>query len=434
MAQSLVVLGVDIGTTTCHCVLARLAIEHDGVKFSKNILGAMEILYESSISFTPFHGDQVNVEALGERVLEWLSHCSLPIHCAGAIVTGLASRSHNRHKVDSLLKELLPKPMVVATEDPRLESWVSWQGSCGAYSKALPESYFINIDIGGGTSNIAIGKAGKVLATGSYFIGARHFVLKNGKWTRASEFAGKIPEVSGGLEEQAHQIAKAYAELLEAILVGNEDPRLEGLIQAPYSSRMVEAFVCFSGGVGELVYRKASKGLFEFNDLGPALAHALRQSKFFASRMRHQPHFKTRATVVGIGIHNARLSGSSIWLSPETPLPLLHIPILAAYSFQELMDPNLRTLETSGLSAVQLKGSPTNYDHLRQAALGIHKSLGNGIILLEKNYGKVLGSVLHQMGLTGVVALDEVEPVPAHFVSLGCPLENTVPISYYGFY
>ena len=48
-------------------------------------------------------------------------------------------------------------------------------GNCHALSKSHPTTPILNLDIGGGTTNLALGLDGQVLATGCLFVGARHF-------------------------------------------------------------------------------------------------------------------------------------------------------------------------------------------------------------------------------------------------------------------
>ena len=69
-------------------------------------------------------------------------------------------------------------------------------GNCHALSKSHPTTPILNLDIGGGTTNLALGLDGQVLATGCLFVGARHFEFAPGGYTlkRLSPYATALLE------------------------------------------------------------------------------------------------------------------------------------------------------------------------------------------------------------------------------------------------
>ena len=73
-----------------------------------------------------------------------------------------------------IVRSRLGDALVATADDPCLEAWLAFQASAAGLSKSHPERWVINLDIGGGTTNIAVGKAGEVFRTGSLFVGARH--------------------------------------------------------------------------------------------------------------------------------------------------------------------------------------------------------------------------------------------------------------------
>ena len=48
-------------------------------------------------------------------------------------------------------------------------------GNCQSLSRSHPQMPFVNLDIGGGTTNLAVGIDGRVVGTGCLMVGARHF-------------------------------------------------------------------------------------------------------------------------------------------------------------------------------------------------------------------------------------------------------------------
>lgn len=444
MDHSLSLLGIDIGTTTSHCVLARADITTHPVFRSKRVLSNIKILYESPVSMTPFLANSLDVAAIEILLSSWLERVGATVSVidnAGAIITGLASRAHNSDGLKKILSRKIPQAMVLTAEDPRLESFVSWHGSCGFLSESVPERYFLNIDMGGGTSNIALGKNGHVLATGSYFIGARHFLSENGKITPNSDYAKHLPKPSAeSMEEYAARLASFYVSLLEDIVQGKAHCAIKPLTQATYDGQAKDIAVTFSGGVGELVYQRTNSDPFRYGDLGPFIAAAIRSSPFFAPLIStFEPLHKTRATVIGLGIHNTWVSGTSLHLPNNTLLPKPNIPIVARLSFSSSSETIEKVLRLTFLpfSAMQIEGAPKNYAHLLEFASHFKKlSHQHFVFILEKNLGKVFGGALSGWKESGTrcMVIDEVEAVPAHFVSIGKPVDNSVPLSFFGFY
>ena len=72
--------------------------------------------------------------------------------------------------------------LIATADDPLLESWLAFMGAASALSLAHPETAFVNLDIGGGTTNVALGINGEVLSAGSFWIGARHLQFHAGTY------------------------------------------------------------------------------------------------------------------------------------------------------------------------------------------------------------------------------------------------------------
>ena len=62
--------------------------------------------------------------------------------------------------------------MIATAGDPALESWLAFMGNCHALSLAKPGVPIVNIDVGGGTTNLALGIDGQVVAAGALHVGA----------------------------------------------------------------------------------------------------------------------------------------------------------------------------------------------------------------------------------------------------------------------
>src|SRR5581483_3606559 len=120
----------------------------------------------------------------------------------------------------------------------------------------------LNIDIGGGTTKLAVVQKGRVIATAAIHVGGRLQVFDgDGKVTRL-EPAGQALAAAAGMDWQmggatTEEQRLRLAELMAArILAALQDPRsVRDLFLTPplENPSQVEA-VMFSGGVSEYVY------------------------------------------------------------------------------------------------------------------------------------------------------------------------------------
>jgi ethanolamine utilization protein EutA len=102
--------------------------------------------------------------------------------------------------------------------------------------------------------------------------------------------------------------------------------------------------ITFSGGVSEYIYGRESEA---FGDLGPALARAI-LARIKAWGPRIEPSDEgIRATVIGASQYTIQVSGSTIFVAPQSVLPLRNVPVVT---------PDL-PLEDETLSVERISGS-----------------------------------------------------------------------------
>ena len=82
------------------------------------------------------------------------------------MITGLAARSDNAAALTRVISERIGDSLIAAADDPRLESWLAFMGNCATLSRARGQTAVINLDIGGGTTNPALGLNGAVSLCG----------------------------------------------------------------------------------------------------------------------------------------------------------------------------------------------------------------------------------------------------------------------------
>lgn len=440
-------MGLDFGSTTSHAVVASAEVARDCVS-GRLQLAAPTILYRSEPVFTPFVGEVIDLPALAAHIDTWVAESGIdPTQLAGggAIVTGLAARASNADGVRALVRARISTALLATADDPHLESWLAFQGSCHTLCTAHPGRVFLNLDIGGGTTNLAVGRAGVVTATDCRDLGARHLRVQPGTYrvvgvsppgaARLAALGLSDPRGRELLPDERHAIMTSLAAELEE-LVARYDPG--------------DAVITFSGGVGELLYR-ASLGMelpgqTAYGDLGIDLAQAILASpRLTASLAEFRPQTLGRATVCGLALHHVEVSGATIFLPDPTLLPLTDLPIVAALpaeaSVEELASAVRLGRGSQRGIGIALHGmvpsaAPRIGQRLAAALQAAASPTPSGpiVILLDENGGKTLGHYATDWGQapSPLIVLDEVAVPAALFVTLGRLTQSVVPVSFYG--
>lgn len=468
--DEVMLVGFDFGSTTSSAMAARARIALNCATGRQEFQNP-RVVYRSEPVFTPFRvaGD-IDISNLEQHVERWLAEGGIApeaIFSGGAIVTGLASEGANAEALAKLVEARLGDAIIATARDPALESWLAFMGSCGGLSRALPERAILNLDIGGGTTNAALGQAGEVIATGCHFIGARHLRFAPGSYRLAfvSRRARAVLDHLGiaaaeGETLTAREVAAVtgfHVRALEALAEGDgaffraEPARLlvDVALALPGSC---DPAVTFSGGVGELVYAaRAGAGLpptTAFGDLGIDLARAILASPRLSRDLDLVPEHGGRATVCGLTLHATEVSGATLHLPDTVPLPLRELPILA--SLPPDADP-ARLNEAVALVARTRAGGCIRIGggaDLRSAAAV--KALGTRVaaalaavpldaarplvLLLAENAAKTVGLYATDFGRAPapLLVIDEVPDRPAQFARVGKARGGMVPISFYG--
>ena len=184
MTDFVKLVGLDFGTTTSSAVIAAARLQRTAT--GRMELDFREEIFRSDMVFTPLLADDRLDIAQVERLLDgWLAAGQVQggeLFGGGALLTGLTAQKDNASALVSLIRRRLGDALVATADDPRLESWLAFMGSCAGLSRQHPEKAILNLDIGGGTTNIALGQAGQVLRTGCLFLGARHVQVVPGTY------------------------------------------------------------------------------------------------------------------------------------------------------------------------------------------------------------------------------------------------------------
>ena len=462
-------VGLDFGTTTSSCVVASATLAHNAVSGRQELTGIRED-YRSDLVFTPFDEHGLDECRLQKYVDTWLAAGNVvpeEIFGGGALLTGLAVQQQNSAVLVELIRSRLGNALIATADDPRLEAWLAFQASASPLSRSHSDRWVVNLDMGGGTTNIALGKNGEVVGTGSLFVGARHvqFVPGTYRIRKLSDFARsllthlKIARGPGdcldGTEVEA--MLDFYIDLVEGTVAGDtrifDDPiaRLHQQVAFTPPPDVRDAIVTLSGGVGQLVYgcRDAERlpSTTFFGDLGIDLARRLLTSPRWAAHFRNfEPACSGRATVYGLLLHTTQVSGSTLFLPDPAILPLRNLPIVGRVTANSTEGQIRDILQLVGRSlhggSVQIMSSGRGAAGV--AALGERiaaalKTVGFPsdrplVLVVEENIGKALGQYVSRWGALPVklVVLDEIEIRDARFLHIGNVHNQAVPVSFYG--
>ncbi|WP_020656389.1 ethanolamine ammonia-lyase reactivating factor EutA [Massilia niastensis] len=332
----LVSVGVDIGSSTSHLVFSRIVLERLDNRY---IVSEREVLHESEVLLTPYLDDQsIDAAALGafiERQYQLAQVDPQGIDTGALILTGVAVRRSNARAIADLFAAQAGKFVSVSAGDA-LETTLAAFGS-GAAARSIREAARVmNIDIGGGTSKIAICEGGELAGMTAVDVGARIVSFDaDGRVRRIEEagrrFAGEVGlrlEVGvrpdpALLERMVARMADRLFEILSSSELSEDAASL--LRIDPLGPGRTPDVVTFSGGVSEYIY-----GLQEqvYGDLGPQLARAILQRvKAWGPRI-DKPEQGIRATVVGASQYTIQVSGATIYVEPHQVLPLKNAQVI----------------------------------------------------------------------------------------------------------
>jgi ethanolamine utilization protein EutA len=479
-SDDVAMIGLDFGSTTSSAMVALAKVGQN------SITGRMQfensrVVYRCKPVFTPFDKAKIDIDSLDNYLNKWLKECGFGCEnffSGGAIVTGIAAKKSNADVITRLVRQKIGKTLIATADDPSFESWLAFMGNSFLISKAMPKTPVINIDIGGGTTNPAIGINGSVKSTGCSFIGARHFQFKPGtrQLTAVSDWGMDLLDylaIKKQIEEkfETHEINALidfYIKGLEALVNGESDffsqKGLKRYNQVPFlidqslnAHGKAVPVITFSGGVGELVYKysrgESLPGTTFYGDLGIDIARAIAKSRILSCNIREiVPENLGRATVYGLTLHSTQISGTTIFLSDPDVLPLNDIPIVAGLNFTaDSTEINhalnmVKNCRHGGCIKVEsnLK-SQTGVECLKRVkrfgtslALGIedHDFGKNSplILLVDINVGKTLGNYASRWKTidANLVVIDEIPDREGHFVNIGQIHNNVLPVSFYG--
>ncbi|MBQ8580236.1 MAG: ethanolamine ammonia-lyase reactivating factor EutA [Oscillospiraceae bacterium] len=460
MAERLLSVGLDVGTTTTQLIVSRLCIENSASAFSVPDLriAGREILYKSAVHFTPLLNiDRIDGEGIRAIVEAEYKNAGIQrgqVDTGAIIITGETSRKENAQAVAAALSDFAGD-FVVATAGPDLESCLAARGAGAVDFSEKTGNTVLHMDIGGGTSNLALIEDGSITKTGCLNVGGRLLKFdETGALTYISPvleglFRGQLghrPALSQ-LQELADTLVSALemaaglrapTDLLDKLTTTEADPAGHGPMWSPVPTAQngsnAGMILSFSGGVADCIEREHP--FFAFGDMGPILGRAIRKSRLCAGPYRLGDE-TIRATVIGAGSHSAQLSGSTV-LCKNITFPLKNLPAIVFSEAQQerddLHERIARQLQQyDGSAVLALPGyAAAHYSQIVALADRILAGWGRGPILLalENDMAKALGQAIALR--TGsdrpILCIDRVRLTPGSYLDVGAPIGPALPV------
>lgn len=343
MSETLLSVGIDIGTSTTQLILSELSIENMASVFTipRISITDKKVIFKSDIIFTPIlENNLINSDGIKEFVEQQYEKAGITksaIQTGAVIITGETVRKENARVVANALSGFAGD-FVVATAGPDLESIIAGKGA-GTYSYSKNHhTTAVNFDIGGGTTNLVVFNDGDIEDTACFDIGGR--LIKVDPRGIIRYISPKVEKIirKEALDlrlnekidlKELDKILDIFVQVLEnSLWIGKRSPYFELLItNKPLNTKLYIDGISFSGGVADGIAKESLENPFEYGDIGLLLGKKIRESSLMTA-LNVIPTVETiRATVVGAGSHTTDVSGSTITYKKEI-LPLQNIPIL----------------------------------------------------------------------------------------------------------
>lgn len=460
-------VGIDIGTSTTQLVFSRITMENTTGYFTVPRVSIVEkaVLYKSPVLLTPLTTpvriDGQAVRALVAEQYRQAGFTPQDVDTGAVIITGESARKENAAAVLESLSDFAGE-FVVSTAGPDLESIIAGKGS-GAFQYSLDNACTtVNLDVGGGTTNLVLFDSGSVVSKGCLDIGGRLIRLgPDLTLERVSPAAQAVADAVGvplvprektSLEDLTKITDKMADLLAQALYLAPQEPLLRA-IQTPESTWLELAGrtvhrICFSGGVADCMTGDFPHPI-PYGDIGVLLGRSLAGGLLARSIPAIRGSETIRATVVGAGTYTTTISGSTITYAREL-FPLKNIPALKlslpeqdrcfAGESGPLTQQIRWFLEQSSsdrlILALPGKADPS-YGELQHLAAALAQALdaalppgSPALVVLEQDIAKALGLLLTEAlaGRRKVACIDGIQVEQGDYVDLGRPVMNGLVI------
>jgi ethanolamine utilization protein EutA len=322
----------------------------------------------------------------------------------------------------------------------------------------------MNVDVGGGTSKIAIVQSGKVIDSCAVEVGARLVAMdENGVINRLEDTALKIAKMAGVSlrlgdimsEDDKEKFSKTLCDSLFAVMErGQLSPQVKDLLLTPNLDFKDQIHaVMFSGGVSEFIYGYEKRNL---GDLGIQLGRRVRAraNQLGGGNVPLRPaEVRIRATVIGASQYTVQVSGNTIYLSHPDLLPLRNLQVVTP-QFEQTEAIRATEIKQSVERALQRFDAT---DTERTVALALHWELGPSyplirtlaeglvgamkphidhgqplVLVFDADIAKLMGNIIERELVpgAGIISIDGIDLKDFDFIDIGqeLPDAKAVPV------
>ena len=378
----LVSVGIDIGSSGTQVIFSRVQMRRLAEDLtSRYFVVNRETLHQSPVALTPYQSEErIDERAVGDIIDRAYEEAGIHpdnIDTGAVILTGEALRRDNAKAIADVLAEMGGE-FVCATAGHHMEALLAAYGSGAAKKSHELQQPVLNVDIGGGTTKLALVENGRVVHTAAIHIGGRLAVVSDGAGVSPAH-AGAFREIgsrtiaadaapgmtdaaadaasgttltltrldptgkqlarnagfdwslgSSIRESELDRVTEWMADALVAALTQDKPPvEVEALwLTDPLEPVEGIAGVMFSGGVAEYIYGREQR---DFGDLGRRLGRAVRQ-RLDSGKLPYAllPAGECiRATAIGASEYSVQLSGNTVYVSnPADLLPRKNLQVL----------------------------------------------------------------------------------------------------------
>ena len=455
-------VGIDIGSSGTQVIFSRLVLRRHGEALtSRYVVISRETLFQSPVALTPYaDDDRIDAAKLGEIMDR--AYASAGVHPADidtgvVILTGEALRRENAGAIAAVIADR-GGDLVCASAGHHMEAMLAAFGSGAAQASHESGRRILNIDIGGGTTKLAVVEHGRVLESAALHIGGRLQAMDDAGRIARLEPAGQAHAAAAGFrwkrgdlpsQEELQRVAEQMSQaLFDSLLRGRDDLYLT----EPVSTLEGVSGVMFSGGVAEYIYGRESR---DFGDLGRRLGASIRE-KIDALPWPLLPAGECiRATALGASEYSVQLSGNTCYISdPGKLLPRRNLQVLQPdFSFDGDIDAerlgaavrahfkafDLEEGHDEAAVAFRWQGAPT-YERLAAFADGLCRGLSHTIshghplyLVLDADIAQTLGAILREERGVGseILVIDGITLLDFDYIDIGrirLP-SRTVPVT-----
>jgi ethanolamine utilization protein EutA len=323
----------------------------------------------------------------------------------------------------------------------------------------------LNVDIGGGTTKLAILEAGQIVATAAVHVGGRLLVVDDAGVIRRLEPAGRHHAAVAGFDWSTGD--RVTSDDLDRVADTMASTLLRAIFERPMSADSELLYltrpivdlggldgVLFSGGVAEYVYEQEER---DFGDLGRRLGTAI--ARLAGDGALPGPLLpmgeRIRATALGASEYSVQLSGNTGLISdPDVLLPRRNLQVVrprltlgdevdsavVAEAIREhLASFDIDDVDADIAFALPWRGLP-EYGRIAALAAGIREGVADRIehgkplfLMLDGDIALTLGTILREeQGVVGpLLVIDGLHLGDFDYIDVGrirYP-SNTVPVT-----